>query len=92
MIKMINLDGLNCPCIFCDICDERINGGGVMVWKANAPGDLRMVHIGSCDNLNNLLNGKFEMSRELEKAMTELLHNVSPQKKQVQKRAGRTTF
>ena len=77
VIKMLDIDGLNCPCAVCDVCDERIEYNGMMVWKATAPDDLRMVHIGECDRVNNLLNGKFEMSRELEKAISDLRHNVS---------------
>ena len=77
MIKMIHVDGLNCPCAFCDVCGKRIEHDGMLVWKYDDYEQLRMVHIGDCDRMNNLLNGKFEMSRELEKAISDLLHNVS---------------
>ena len=77
VIKMLHINGLNCPCAVCDVCAERIEYGGMLVWKADAPDDLRMVHIGDCDRLNNLLDGKFEMSQELDQAMSDLLHNVT---------------
>ena len=77
MIKMIHVDGLNCFCAFCDVCGKRIEHGGMLVWKADDSEELRMVHIGDCDLRNNRRNGNFEMSRELEKAISDLLHNVS---------------
>ena len=89
MIKMIHVDGLNCPCAFCDVCNERIKRDGMLVWKYDDSEQLRMVHKGDCDRLNSLLNGKFEMSQELDQAMSDLLHNVS--RPATQKLTRRTT-
>ena len=84
MIQITRVDGLNCPCAFCDYCDKVIEQDGVLVWKYEDPKNPLMLHKGECDNLNNLLNGKFEMSEELDQALDDLLHNVAvkqPKKK-----------
>ena len=89
MIKMIHVDGLNCFCAFCDVCDERIEHDGLLVWQSGHQQKPVMVHKGDCDRLNNLLDGKFEMSQELDQAMSDLLHNVS--RPATQKRTRKTT-
>lgn len=84
MIRIIQIDGLNCPCAFCDICDKQIERDGLMVWKAGSPHAILMVHKGACDRANTALRGDFEMSRELDRAIDDLLHNVrtgEPQKR-----------
>lgn len=76
MLKMVRIDGLNCPCAFCDACGERIEKNGLMVWKMDAPDTVLVIHKGECDRVLSLLHGNFDMSRELDRALSDLLHNV----------------
>ena len=84
MIQITRVDGLNCPCAFCDYCDKLIECDGVFVWRYEDPKNPLMLHKGECDYQNNVLRGKFDMSLELDQVIDDLLHNVAvkqPKKK-----------
>ena len=85
MIQITIIDGLNCPCAFCDYCDKVIERDGILVWKYENPKNPLMLHKGECDSQNNVLRGKFDMSLELDQVIDDLLHNVAL--KQPNKRA-----
>ena len=77
MVKMVSIEGLHCPCAFCDFCGLRIENEGILVWNYEAPEDLKMIHKGECDRKHNLKHGEYNLWQDLAKYSEHFTYNIS---------------